>query len=86
MNSIASLTASAVLERSLAMVYSHGAIPASPSPGRVPGYLFANFNLLERYFEVKYTAGVHSFVSLGGEPVMVPDSIIDEPLRAGRRR
>jgi len=48
-----------------------------------PCYLFANFNLQERYFEVKYTAGVHSLVSVGGEPVMVPVSIIDEIKRRG---
>jgi transcriptional antiterminator RfaH len=48
-----------------------------------PGYLFANFNLQERYFEVKYTAGVHSLVSVGGEPAMVRDSIIDEIKRRG---
>jgi transcriptional antiterminator RfaH len=48
-----------------------------------PCYLFANFNLQERYFDVKYTAGVHSLVSVGGEAVVVPVSIIDEIKRRG---
>jgi transcriptional antiterminator RfaH len=43
-----------------------------------PCYLFAQFNLKERYFEVKYTSGVHSLVSLGGEPVVVPQAIVEE--------
>ena len=43
-----------------------------------PCYLFARFDLKQRYFEVKYTAGVHSLVSIGGEPVVVPVSIVDE--------
>jgi transcriptional antiterminator RfaH len=43
-----------------------------------PCYLFAQFNLKERYFDVKYTSGVHSLVSLGGEPVVVPVGIIEE--------
>src|SRR5579885_3641651 len=48
-----------------------------------PCYLFARFNLKERYFDVKYTAGVHSLVSVGGEPVVVPVSIVDEIKRRG---
>jgi transcriptional antiterminator RfaH len=48
-----------------------------------PCYLFAKFNLQERYFDVKYTAGVHSLVSVGGEAVVVPVSIIDEIKRRG---
>jgi transcriptional antiterminator RfaH len=48
-----------------------------------PCYLFAQFNLKERYFDVKYTAGVHSLVSLGGEPVVVPEAIVDEVMRRG---
>ena len=48
-----------------------------------PSYLFAYFNLQERYFDVKYTAGVHSLVSVGGEAVTVPATIIDEIKRRG---
>lgn len=48
-----------------------------------PCYLFAQFNLKERYFDVKYTAGVHSLVSVGGEPVVVPVSIVEEIRRRG---
>jgi transcriptional antiterminator RfaH len=48
-----------------------------------PSYLFAYFNLQERYFDVKYTAGVHSLVSVGGESVTVPATIIDEIKRRG---
>jgi transcriptional antiterminator RfaH len=43
-----------------------------------PCYIFARFNMQERYFDVKYTAGVHNMVSVGGEPVVVPVTIIDE--------
>ncbi len=48
-----------------------------------PCYLFARFNLKERYFDVKYTAGVHSLVSVGGEAVVVPVSIVEEIKRRG---
>lgn len=48
-----------------------------------PCYLFAYFNLRERYFDVKYTVGVHSLISVGGEPVVVPTAIIDEIKRRG---
>ena len=46
-------------------------------------YLFAYFNLQERYFDVKYTVGVHSLISFGGEPGVVPVTIIDEIKRRG---
>jgi transcriptional antiterminator RfaH len=48
-----------------------------------PCYLFARFNLKERYFDVKYTVGVHSLVSVGGEPVVVPVSIVEEIKQRG---
>jgi len=48
-----------------------------------PCYMFACFNLQERYFDVKYTVGVHSLISVGGEPAMVPVTIIDEIKRRG---
>jgi transcriptional antiterminator RfaH len=41
-------------------------------------YLFAYFNLQERYFDVKY-----SLISFGGEPGVVPVTIIDEIKRRG---
>ena len=48
-----------------------------------PCYLFAHFNLQERYFDVKYLVGVNSLISIGGEPVVVPVTIIEEIKRRG---
>jgi transcriptional antiterminator RfaH len=48
-----------------------------------PCYLFARFDLKEKYFDVRYAAGVHSLVAIGGEPVVVPLPIIEEIKRRG---
>jgi transcriptional antiterminator RfaH len=42
-----------------------------------PCYLFARFHLKTSYFDVKYTAGVHNLVSVGGEPVAVSKLIVE---------
>ena len=43
-----------------------------------PCYLFARFDLAERYFEVKYLPGVQGLVSAGPDPLVVPDAIVQE--------
>ena len=43
-----------------------------------PGYLFARFDINERYFEVKYLPGVSTIVSAGDDPLAVPSSIVTE--------
>ncbi len=54
-----------------------GALPLFPS------YLFAKFNLHERYFDVKYLPGVADVVSAGHEPIPVPPMVVDEIKRRG---
>ncbi len=48
-----------------------------------PCYVFARFNLRERYFDVKYMAGVRGIVSAGADPLAVPAAIVDEIRRRG---
>jgi transcriptional antiterminator RfaH len=48
-----------------------------------PCYVFARFDLKQRYFDIKYMAGVRGIVSAGIDPLAVPDSIIDEIRRRG---
>lgn len=43
-----------------------------------PCYVFARLDLQTSYFEVKYLAGVTGLVSAGSDPIVVPDTIIDE--------
>ena len=43
-----------------------------------PGYLFACFDLQQRYFEVRYMPGVQGIVSAGNDPLAVPVAVIDE--------
>ena len=43
-----------------------------------PGYLFACFDLQQRYFEVRYMPGVQGIVSAGNDPLTVPVAVIDE--------
>jgi transcriptional antiterminator RfaH len=43
-----------------------------------PRYLFAKFDLRERYFDVKYLPGVGGLVSAGAEPLTVPPLVVDE--------
>ncbi len=43
-----------------------------------PCYLFAKFDLHERYFDVRYLPGVLDLVSAGAEPIPVPSLVIDE--------
>jgi transcriptional antiterminator RfaH len=43
-----------------------------------PGYLFACFDLRQRYFEVRYMPGVQGIVSAGNDPLAVPVAVIDE--------
>ena len=42
-----------------------------------PSYLFARFDLRERYFDVKYLAGVYGIVSAGLDPLTVPEGVIE---------
>ena len=48
-----------------------------------PNYLFAKFDLHERYFDVKYLPGVAGLVSAGDEPIPVPSLVVDEIRRRG---
>lgn len=48
-----------------------------------PGYLFARFDLQQRYFDVKYMPGVQGIVSAGNDPLAVPVVVIDEIRRRG---
>jgi transcriptional antiterminator RfaH len=48
-----------------------------------PCYVFARFDLKQRYFEIKYMAGVRGIVSAGSDPLAVPGSIITEIRRRG---
>jgi transcriptional antiterminator RfaH len=43
-----------------------------------PRYLFAKFDLGQRYFDVKYMPGVGGVVSAGAEPLTVPPLVVDE--------
>lgn len=43
-----------------------------------PCYLFACFDLQERYFDVKYLQGVRGLVSAGKEALAVPPRIVEE--------
>ena len=42
-----------------------------------PSYIFGRFRFNEEYHRVRYTRGVHSVVTLTGEPTPVEDEIID---------
>jgi transcriptional antiterminator RfaH len=48
-----------------------------------PCYVFANFDLEARYFDVKYLPGVQGIVSAGRDPLAVPIAVIDEIKRRG---
>lgn len=48
-----------------------------------PGYLFARFDLQQRYFDVKYMPGVQGIVSAGNDPLAVPAIVIEEIRRRG---
>jgi transcriptional antiterminator RfaH len=48
-----------------------------------PCYLFAKFDLRERYFDVRYLPGVAGLVSAGAEPIPVPPLVVDEIKRRG---
>jgi transcriptional antiterminator RfaH len=48
-----------------------------------PCYLFAQFDLGERYFDVKYLPGVQGIVSAGPDPVAVPIPVVEEIKRRG---
>jgi transcriptional antiterminator RfaH len=48
-----------------------------------PGYLFARFDLEQRYFDVKYTPGGQGIVSAGHDPLAVPVEVIDQIRRRG---
>lgn len=41
-----------------------------------PGYLFARFDAEAMFHNIRYTRGVHSIVSLGGQPAPVDDAVI----------
>ncbi|MGH7984778.1 MAG: transcription termination/antitermination protein NusG [Candidatus Binataceae bacterium] len=48
-----------------------------------PCYMFARFDLQERYFDVKYMPGVQGLVSAGRDPLAVPSVVIDEIRQRG---
>jgi transcriptional antiterminator RfaH len=48
-----------------------------------PGYLFAHFDLQQRYFDVRYMPGVQGIVSAGNDPLTVPVAVVDEIRRRG---
>jgi transcriptional antiterminator RfaH len=43
-----------------------------------PRYVFARFEFETQYFDVRYVPGVRQLVSAGRDPLVVPESIIDE--------
>ena len=48
-----------------------------------PCYLFARFDLLQRYFDVRYMPGVRGIVSAGNDPLTVPVAVVHEIRRRG---
>src|SRR5258708_5954907 len=54
----------------------------SVSP-RFPGYVFAKFDLQEKYFDIKYMSGVRGIVSAGSDPLAGPAAIVNEIRRRG---
>jgi len=48
-----------------------------------PCYVFAQFDLQQRYFDVKYMSGVHGIVSAGSDPLVVPIPVVEEIKRRG---
>jgi transcriptional antiterminator RfaH len=48
-----------------------------------PCYVFARFDLQQRYFDVKYLSGVRGIVSAGSDPLAVPAGIVSEIRRRG---
>jgi len=48
-----------------------------------PCYLFAQFDLRTRYFDVKYMSGVQGIVCAGLDPLAVPVAVIEEIKRRG---
>jgi len=48
-----------------------------------PCYLFAKFELHERYFDVRYLPGVAGLVSAGVDPIPVSPLVVDEIKRRG---
>ncbi len=42
------------------------------------GYLFARLDPQQQYFDVRYTPGVQGLVCAGQEPVVVPESVVEE--------
>jgi transcriptional antiterminator RfaH len=43
-----------------------------------PCYVFAQFDLQTRYFDVKYMLGVQGIVSAGCDPLVVPIAVVEE--------
>ncbi len=50
-----------------------------------PRYLFAKFDLGQRYFDVKYMPGVGGVVSAGAEPLTVPPLVAFQGIRCDFR-
>jgi transcriptional antiterminator RfaH len=48
-----------------------------------PCYIFAQFDLNQRYFDVKYMPGVQGIVSAGSDPLAVPIQVVEEIKRRG---
>jgi len=48
-----------------------------------PCYIFAQFDLNQRYFDVKYMPGVQGIVSAGSDPLAVPIQVVEEIKQRG---
>jgi transcriptional antiterminator RfaH len=48
-----------------------------------PSYVFAEFDLRTRFFDVKYLPGVQGIVSAGCDPLAVPATVVEEIKRRG---
>jgi len=48
-----------------------------------PCYIFAQFDLHQRYFDIKYMPGVQGIVSAGSDPLAVPIQVVEEIKRRG---
>jgi transcriptional antiterminator RfaH len=48
-----------------------------------PCYVFAQFDLQKRYFDIKYMPGVNGIVSAGPDPLVIPIAVVDEIKRRG---
>ena len=57
------------MRRAATTAYSHQPL--------FPGYIFARFNVQQLLHKIRYTRGVHSIVSVGYQPAVVDDELIN---------